>query len=51
VDDPLGQQLTLAAVLADLLTLADAPVPPEINPRLGTAALEPAHDGEDVAAA
>ena len=35
VDDPLGQPFTLAAMLADLPSLAGAPVPPEIASRLG----------------
>ena len=34
VDDPLGTQLTVAAVLADLLTLAGEPLPAEIAARL-----------------
>ena len=34
VDDPLGTQLTVAAVLADLFTLADEPVPSAIEEAL-----------------
>ena len=35
VDDPFGQLFTLPAVLADVLILAGASVPPEMVSRLG----------------